>query len=231
MARRAGPLGTCDGSTEAVCSVVAVPFMSKPYQGISREPRARYPRMTCRQKGHTVLLPVGPDGKKAQMPRLPRRVIDAHRMHSCGQANEAVSAGSWHALMAGGVAGRLEVNASLGLSSAVKSADAVVDGNASLGDRTTVLLINTAVTRGRGEAVVTATGMATETGRIAELLHQAKPDPTRLRHQIDATINTTAFSLDVAPLSSTVANATSWYRTACGSLPWAARSTGCQLVQ
>jgi P-type Ca2+ transporter type 2C len=113
----------------------------------------------------------------------------------------------------------------------VKSADAVVDGNASLGDRTTVLLINTAVTRGRGEAVVTATGMATETGRIAELLHQAKPDPTRLRHQIDATINTTAFSLDVAPLSSTVANATSWYRTACGSLPWAARSTGCQLVQ
>jgi magnesium-transporting ATPase (P-type) len=133
--------------------------------------------------------------------------------------------------MAGGVAGRLEVNASLGLSSAVKSADAVVDGNASLGDQTTVLLINTAVTRGRGEAVVTATGMATETGRIAELLHQAKPDPTRLRHQIDATINTTAFSLDVAPLSSTVANATSWYRTACGSLPWAARSTGCQLVQ
>lgn len=121
MARRAGPLGTCDGSTEAVCSVVAVPFMSKPYQGISREPRARYPRMTCRQKGHTVLLPVGPDGKKAQMPRLPRRVVDAHRMHSCGQANEAASAGSWHALMAGGVAGRLEVNASLGLSSAEAS--------------------------------------------------------------------------------------------------------------
>jgi P-type Ca2+ transporter type 2C len=68
----------------------------------------------------------------------------------------------------------------------VKSADAVVDGNASLGDRTTVLFMNTAVTRGRGEAVVTATGMATETGRIAELLHQAKPDRTPLQHQIDA---------------------------------------------
>jgi hypothetical protein len=38
MARRAGPLGTCDGSFEAICSVVAVPFMSRSYQGISWEP-------------------------------------------------------------------------------------------------------------------------------------------------------------------------------------------------
>jgi Ca2+-transporting ATPase len=74
----------------------------------------------------------------------------------------------------------------------VKSADALVDEDAPLGDRTTVVFMNTAVTRGRGEAVVTATGMATETGRIAELLHQAQPGPTPLQHQIDALSRTLA---------------------------------------
>jgi Ca2+-transporting ATPase len=73
-----------------------------------------------------------------------------------------------------------------------KSAEALVDENAALGDRTTALFMNTAVTRGRGEAVVTATGTATETGRIAELLHQAKPGPTPLQHQTDALSRTLA---------------------------------------
>jgi P-type Ca2+ transporter type 2C len=69
---------------------------------------------------------------------------------------------------------------------AVKSATAEVEERAPLGDRTTAVFMNTMVTRGRGEAVVTATGMATETGRIADLLHRAKPGPTPLQRQIDA---------------------------------------------
>jgi P-type Ca2+ transporter type 2C len=67
-----------------------------------------------------------------------------------------------------------------------KSAAAEVDERAPLGDRVTAVFMNTMVTRGRGEAVVTATGMASETGRIAGMLHEAKPGPTPLQRQIDA---------------------------------------------
>jgi P-type Ca2+ transporter type 2C len=66
-----------------------------------------------------------------------------------------------------------------------KTASAEVGAAAPLGDRSTVLFMNTMVTRGRGEAVVTATGMATEIGRIAGMLHEAKPGPTPLQRQID----------------------------------------------
>ena len=48
-----------------------------------------------------------------------------------------------------------------------KSPSEEVDADAPLGDRVTAVFMNTAVTRGRGEAVVTTTGMATENGRIA----------------------------------------------------------------
>jgi Ca2+-transporting ATPase len=66
-----------------------------------------------------------------------------------------------------------------------KSAAADVDEAAPLGDRVTAVFMNTMVTRGRGEAVVTATGMATEIGRIAGMLHQARPGSTPLQRQID----------------------------------------------
>nr|WP_275409232.1 cation-translocating P-type ATPase [Micromonospora lutea] len=67
----------------------------------------------------------------------------------------------------------------------VKAADAEVDERAPLGDRATALFMNTMVTRGHAIAVVTATGMATETGRIAGLLQDAKPGATPLQRQID----------------------------------------------
>lgn len=65
-----------------------------------------------------------------------------------------------------------------------KSATAQVDADAALGDRATAVLMSTTVTRGRGELVVTATGMRTETGRIAHLLHATTPEPTPLQRQI-----------------------------------------------
>jgi P-type Ca2+ transporter type 2C len=65
-----------------------------------------------------------------------------------------------------------------------KSATAQVDPGAALGDRTTTVLMSTTVTRGRGEIVVTATGMGTETGRVAHMLHEAEPEPTPLQRQI-----------------------------------------------
>ncbi|MFB4281642.1 cation-translocating P-type ATPase [Nonomuraea sp. MTCD27] len=73
-----------------------------------------------------------------------------------------------------------------------KSAAGQVEEGAPLGDRTNALFMNTSVTRGRGEMLVTATGMATETGRIAGLLATAKPVPTPLQRQISVLSRTLA---------------------------------------
>jgi Ca2+-transporting ATPase len=45
--------------------------------------------------------------------------------------------------------------------------------------------MNTAVTRGRGEMVVTTTGMGTEMGHIADLLNKTDSDKTPLQKQLD----------------------------------------------
>jgi P-type Ca2+ transporter type 2C len=56
---------------------------------------------------------------------------------------------------------------------------------APLGDRTNMVFSGTAVTRGRGQAVVTATGMRTEMGRIASLLGRTKEERTPLQREVD----------------------------------------------
>jgi Ca2+-transporting ATPase len=73
-----------------------------------------------------------------------------------------------------------------------KSATARVEEGAPPADRMNALFMNTSVTRGRGEMLVTATGMATETGRIAGLLASAKPAPTPLQRQISTLSRTLA---------------------------------------
>jgi Ca2+-transporting ATPase len=45
--------------------------------------------------------------------------------------------------------------------------------------------MNTAVTRGRGEMIVTTTGMGTEMGHIADLLNKTEADKTPLQKQLD----------------------------------------------
>ncbi|MCP2355540.1 hypothetical protein HD597_002560 [Nonomuraea thailandensis] len=73
-----------------------------------------------------------------------------------------------------------------------KSATGRVEEEAPPADRANALFMNTSVTRGRGEMLVTATGMATETGRIAGLLASAKPAPTPLQRQISTLSRTLA---------------------------------------
>ena len=45
--------------------------------------------------------------------------------------------------------------------------------------------MNTSVTRGRGEMIVTTTGMGTEMGHIADLLNKTEADKTPLQKQLD----------------------------------------------
>ena len=62
---------------------------------------------------------------------------------------------------------------------------APVAGEAGLGDRTNMVFSGTAATYGRGKAVVTATGMQTEMGRIAGMLKEARAETTPLQKELD----------------------------------------------
>jgi Ca2+-transporting ATPase len=57
-------------------------------------------------------------------------------------------------------------------------------GPAALGDRVNMVFDGTAVTRGRGRALVTATGMATEMGHIARMLGSTEEEPTPLQREV-----------------------------------------------
>ena len=56
-----------------------------------------------------------------------------------------------------------------------------------LGDRDNMLFSGTAATYGHGKAIVTATGMRTEMGRIAGLLKETPDEPTPLQRELDRT--------------------------------------------
>jgi P-type Ca2+ transporter type 2C len=66
-----------------------------------------------------------------------------------------------------------------------KTSDATAEGDVPLGDRHCMAFMNTAVTRGRGEFIVTGTAMDTEMGRIADLLNRTEADKTPLQKQLD----------------------------------------------
>jgi Ca2+-transporting ATPase len=73
-----------------------------------------------------------------------------------------------------------------GESHAVGKTAEAVDAGASLAERVGMVFMNTVITRGRIEAVVTATGMHTEMGRLAGLLAQTAESSTPLQIQLDA---------------------------------------------
>lgn len=68
---------------------------------------------------------------------------------------------------------------------AAKSADAVARAEVTIGDRTCMAYMNTTVTRGRAELLVTSTGMSTEIGRIAGLLRATETDQSPLQKQLE----------------------------------------------
>ena len=89
--------------------------------------------------------------------------------------------------------GRLFVTATLEIEEAALTGESVaspkdtetIAAEAPLGDRHCMAYMNTSVTRGRGEMIVTTTAMDTEMGHIAELLNKTKADKTPLQKQLD----------------------------------------------
>jgi len=67
-----------------------------------------------------------------------------------------------------------------------KQASSILDIATPLVERINMAYMHTVVTRGRGELLITATGMATEMGRLAGMLTEAEAGPTPLQRQLDA---------------------------------------------
>jgi len=67
----------------------------------------------------------------------------------------------------------------------LKSVDSVPEIEAPIGDRLDMAYMNCSVTRGRGEMIVTATGMDTEVGHVADLLNNVETVKTPLQRQLD----------------------------------------------
>jgi P-type Ca2+ transporter type 2C len=72
-----------------------------------------------------------------------------------------------------------------GESSPVGKSIAECAASTPLAERTNLVFLGTAVTRGSGRALVVTTGMRTEFGRIAELLQEASSDETPLQRRLD----------------------------------------------
>ena len=68
---------------------------------------------------------------------------------------------------------------------AAKGTDPVAGSDTPLGDRTDMVYMDTNVTRGAGEFVVTATGMATEVGHVSGMLAEEQAVKTPLTRQMD----------------------------------------------
>ena len=68
-----------------------------------------------------------------------------------------------------------------------KDAEAIAAENAPLGDRLNMAYSTGTVTYGRGSGVVVATGMNTETGKIAKMLTEVKESPSPLNRQLAKT--------------------------------------------
>jgi Ca2+-transporting ATPase len=67
---------------------------------------------------------------------------------------------------------------------AEKNADDIIDGKSALGDRSNMIFSGCSITYGTGLAVVTATGMNTEMGKIANLLAGEKESQTPLQQKL-----------------------------------------------
>ncbi len=67
----------------------------------------------------------------------------------------------------------------------LKDTTAIAGDTVALGDQVNMAFMNCAITRGRGEMIVTATGMDTEVGHIADMINNTETVKTPLQKQLD----------------------------------------------
>ncbi|MGC9517426.1 MAG: cation-translocating P-type ATPase [Methanomicrobiales archaeon] len=79
-----------------------------------------------------------------------------------------------------------------------KNGDVITQQDPPLGDRLNMVFMNTTVTRGHGEVLVTETGMKSEVGHIATMIKEHKAEKTPLMQQID---RVTLFIIGMAVLA------------------------------
>ena len=72
-----------------------------------------------------------------------------------------------------------------GESISVGKTNEIISGDVPVADRKNMAYTGTTVVYGRGKALVTGTGMATEFGKIAGMLQEVKPPPTPLQVSLD----------------------------------------------
>ena len=87
-----------------------------------------------------------------------------------------------------------------------KGIDPVAAADTPLGDRTDMVYMNTNVTRGSGDFVVTATGAATEVGHISGLLQAEEQTTSPLTQQLDRLTNQILWIAGVALAVSMIIN-------------------------
>jgi Ca2+-transporting ATPase len=87
----------------------------------------------------------------------------------------------------------------------------VADADAPLGERTDMVYMNTSVTRGTGEFMVTATGMATEVGHISGMLQAQPTVKTPLTRQLDRLSKQLLLVAGVALIASMAVNLSRGY--------------------
>jgi len=72
-----------------------------------------------------------------------------------------------------------------GESSTVSKHPETLDEDVPLAERENMVYMNTVVTKGRGKAVVTETGMETEVGKIADEINEAEDQETQFQKEVD----------------------------------------------
>jgi P-type Ca2+ transporter type 2C len=87
-----------------------------------------------------------------------------------------------------------------------KTVEPVEAVDTALGDRCDMAYMNTNITRGAGELLITATGMATEVGRISGMLQTEKESATPLTRQLGKLTNQILFISGFALLASVLIN-------------------------
>lgn len=185
--------------TEAV--VIAVVIVLNAWIGFRQEYRAER-AMASLQAMAAPVVNVRRGGTAATVPAtdiVPGDVVllDAGaRVPADGRLTEA------HAL-------RVEESALTGESVPVDKATASVDPDAPLAERTSMAYSGTSVTAGRGALVVTATGMDTELGAVADLLRGAEAGRTPLQQRLDVLVRNLAFAAGAIVL---VVLALGWWR-------------------